>query len=146
MVVRRSLPHLFARSVPATLLIGVASLQIYLAHVRQILTPAKGGGFGLFSTVDKLETRNLRAYLIGDTGERPVTLDGLWGLLPRTLSLPNDAALRGVAQTLLTRAPGPSIVAVRVEVWLREFDSASGEARRVKLRELTVRRDDARAD
>jgi hypothetical protein len=132
--------------VPAGLLIAVALLQIYLAHVRHILTPAKGGGFGLFSTVDKLESRNLRAYLIGDTWERPVALDGLWGIMPRALSLPTDAALRVVAKTLLARAPAQPIVAARVEVWTRDFDSRSGQARRVKLRELTLRRDDARAN
>jgi hypothetical protein len=140
------LHRVLTRSAPAVLLIAVALLQIYLAHVRQILTPAKGGGFGLFSTVDKLETRNLRAYLVGDTWERPVKLDGLWGVMPRALSLPTDAALRDVAKVLLARAPGRPIVAARVEVWTREFDVRSGEARRVKLRELTLRRDDAGAD
>jgi hypothetical protein len=130
--------HLLARFAPAILLIAVAALQIYLAHVRGILTPAKGGGFGLFSTVDKLETRNLRISVIGATGEEPIGLDGLWGALPRVLSLPTDAALRGIARTILTRAQGRPVVAVRVEVWKRDFDSASGVARRIKLRELTV--------
>jgi hypothetical protein len=136
--VESSLHRRIARSAPAILLIAVALFQIYLAHVRQILTPAKGGGFGLFSTVDKLENRNFRAYMIGEVSERPIELEGLWGRLPRVLSLPTDAALRAIATTVLTRASGRSIVAVRVEVWKRDFDSTTGVARRIKLRELTL--------
>lgn len=136
--VRRSVPHLLARVAPAILLIAVAALQIYLAYVRGILTPAKGGGFGLFSTVDKLETRDVRVYVVGETSERPIGLEGLWGALTPALSLPTDARLRAVARTVLTRHFEQPIVAVRVEVWKRDFDSASGIARRIKLRELTL--------
>lgn len=116
----------------------MALLQIYLAHVRQILTPPKGGGFGLFSTVDRLETRVVRAYVIGEGWERPVALEASSESLPGTLSLPTEAALRSIARPLLTRSYPWPIVGVRVEVWKRDFDSASLRARRVKLRELTL--------
>ncbi len=49
-----------ARYLPPILLVLVAATQIYLADVRDLLTPARGGGFGLFSTVDKLRHRHLR--------------------------------------------------------------------------------------
>ena len=45
---RRSFRNVVTRYLPSILLVAVALLQIYLAAVRQILTPAKGGGFGLF--------------------------------------------------------------------------------------------------
>jgi hypothetical protein len=139
--VRRSFGNVVARYLPSILLIAVALLQIYLAAVRQILTPAKGGGFGLFSTVDKLETRDVRVYVVGETSERPIGLEALWGVLPPAMSLPTDARLRAVARTVLTRRFEQPTVAVRVEVWKRDFDSASGIARRIKLRELTLRED-----
>ncbi len=138
---RRSFRDVVARCLPSVLLVAVALLQIYLAAVRQLLTPAKGGGFGLFSTVDKLETRDVRIYVVGDSSERPIGLEGVWGALPPAMSLPTDARLRAVARTVLSRGFQPPIVAVRVEVWKRDFDSASGMARRIKLRELTLRED-----
>ena len=138
---RRSFRNAVARYLPAILMIAVALLQIYLAAVCQILTPAKGGGFGLFSTVDKLETRNVRVYAVGETSERPIGLEGFWGALPPAMSLPTDARLRAVARTVLSRGLQPPLVAVRVEVWKRDFDSAGGIARRIKLRELTLRED-----
>ena len=134
----RSAHDLLARSLPAALLIAVAVVQIDLAYVRQLLTPAKGGGFGLFSTIDKLETRSLRAYAIGETREQPITLEALRSELPRARSLPSDAALDTIARTLLARSHPRPIVAVRVEVWKPDFDPASGRVRRVKVRELTL--------
>lgn len=48
--------HLF---LPCVILILVACSQIYLTHSSALLTPAKGGGFGMFATVDKLTNRIL---------------------------------------------------------------------------------------
>jgi hypothetical protein len=60
------------------LLIMVACLQLYFAHFHH-LTPWKGGGFGMFSTIDSQKNRFLRCYLITDEGDIPVEV-------PRTMT------------------------------------------------------------
>ena len=50
---------------PITLLVLIASLQFVLAHTKD-LSPWKGGGFGMFSTVDSPGARKLRVYLVGE--------------------------------------------------------------------------------
>lgn len=57
------------------LLCGVALLQIYNAHYHN-LTPWKGGGFGMFSTVDSVSARYVHCYLIDGDTERAVSLPG----------------------------------------------------------------------
>jgi len=53
-------------------LIGVALTQIALAHTRD-LTPWKGGGFGMFASVDLLSYRPIKAEF--DTDEGPIPVD-----------------------------------------------------------------------
>jgi len=59
------------------LLCVVAAVQLYLVDSRS-LSRWKGGGFGMFTTVDSPSARFLRVYLISETGEVPV-------LIPRKL-------------------------------------------------------------
>jgi hypothetical protein len=59
--------------VAPAILIVLACRQLYLAHSHH-LTPWKGGGFGMFATLDRNENRLLRCYLITDQGEIPVEL------------------------------------------------------------------------
>jgi hypothetical protein len=56
-------------AVPA-LLVVVASVQIYFAKSHD-LTPWKGGGFGMFSTVDSTPARWIRWYASADGRETP---------------------------------------------------------------------------
>ena len=70
-------------------LVVIASVQFYLAQTHG-LSPWKGGGFGMFSTVDSPGERFLRVYLITDDGEIPVMVpDHLRGeeFFVRTLPL-----------------------------------------------------------
>jgi hypothetical protein len=55
------------------LLIAIACVQLFLA-TTQALTPWKGGGFGMFSTVDTGEARFLRIYLIEQGVETAVVI------------------------------------------------------------------------
>jgi len=56
------------------LLITIALFQIYTARMHG-LTPWKGGGFGMFSTVDSGGARFLRIYVTNESGEViPVSL------------------------------------------------------------------------
>ncbi len=66
---RDRVSQLVLSHLPALLLILVALVQIGLAWGGGRLNPDKGGGFGMFSTVDRLNHRHLRAYRIGPEGE-----------------------------------------------------------------------------
>jgi hypothetical protein len=52
-------------------LIVVALTQITLAHTRD-LTPWKGGGFGMFASVDLLSYRPVQAEFVTDAGPVPI--------------------------------------------------------------------------
>jgi hypothetical protein len=55
------------------LLCGIALAQLLFAHFSS-LSPWKGGGFGMFSTVDSPGARFLRIYLVTPQGNLPVTI------------------------------------------------------------------------
>jgi hypothetical protein len=135
---------------PVALATVVGMSQIYLAH-RANLTPAKGGGFGLFSTFDKLENRNFRAYLITPKQEIPFVIprnlpadEPLRKPIQRSASLPIDRHLRVIVDDLLSKPyqqAGKSSVdvkGVRVEVWKMAFEPATLKASRVKIAELSA--------
>ena len=53
----------------------MAISQIYITHSDRLLTPAKGGGFGMFSTVDKLNNRIVLVYGLFDNQRVKVNVD-----------------------------------------------------------------------
>ena len=129
---------------PAVLL-GVAATQVY--HVRANgLTVWRGGGFGMFSTVDGPSQRLLRAYLLVQGKEVPVTV-------PRDLArlnavariLPTPDRLRALGAELLAvvRSSIPETrqnqkLAVRIEVWRLAFDPSTSRLEPSKFREAVV--------
>ncbi|NEO91587.1 MAG: hypothetical protein F6K56_15635 [Moorea sp. SIO3G5] len=70
---------LFKYGVPS-LLATVALVQQYASH-QLSLTPWKGGGFGMFSTVDSPAARFLRIYIVTDEGKTQVKLPKWLGKL-----------------------------------------------------------------
>lgn len=132
-----------ARYLPALLLVIVACTQIHLASVRELLTPARGAGFGLFSTVDKLADRHLRIYWTDPSGDALASLPADPAIrrhIRMAASMPSEARLRALA-ALAVRTPEQALrTTLRVEVWKRAFDQDRLEARRVKIRELRVER------
>lgn len=158
-----------ARFLPAALLVVVALAQLYLAH-RHDLPAWKGGGFGMFATVDRLEYRMVHAYLITRDGAIPVPLQELPGidrLLQQSRATPHSSAPRRLARAIAQRrwqlargAPGAGaprvavpitgvaidadpvdVRSVRVEVWRPLFDSSRRLVRRHLLaRHLVERR------
>jgi hypothetical protein len=84
---------------PATLLL-VAGLQFYGVSAAD-LSPWKGGGFGMFSTVDSPASRMLRCYIATDSkvfnAEIPARLSRLAGI---ATSLPTEERLEALAQAL----------------------------------------------
>jgi hypothetical protein len=82
------------------LLCAVACLQIFLAMTKS-LSPWKGGGFGMFSTVDSPDARFLRIYLINGNEETAVLLPDHLKTLGRELqTIPSAALASDLAQRL----------------------------------------------
>ena len=109
------------------LLLGVAAVQIPLAKLW-ILTPWRGGGFGMFSTLDSSSYRPVRAYAVGDDWERRLKLpQDLSGPLYAAACLPTDGRLRDLARRVAARlrTGKRTVRAVRVEVWKTAFDPAT---------------------
>jgi hypothetical protein len=83
-------------------LVAVALVQIVRAHVVG-QSAWKGGGFGMFSTVDSSGARFFRAYLIKDGLQLAVPIpDRLEDLVHRTKIVPTDENLQLIADELAT--------------------------------------------
>jgi hypothetical protein len=138
---RFGLPFPFLRDhLPALLLVLVALAQVCLTWGGGRLNPDKGGGFGMFSTVDRLNHRHFRACLIGPEGEKVLDVPAGHPLRPsirRATSFPSDGHLREVASLL---AQEQSTSAIRVEVWKHAFDPSSLQVRPLQVAALTAGR------
>lgn len=121
---------------PSTILVCVALLQIQLGYFGARLTPSKGGGYGLFSTVDKQPNRQVRIYLTGRDGERAVSLPGkhrFEDAVYRARAYPTDERLGALAEVLAAEAGGGNVQGLRVEVWKLAFDASTLTVRRVPV-------------
>jgi RNase H-fold protein (predicted Holliday junction resolvase) len=82
------------------LLVAVALVQLHVSRTTW-LTPWKGGGFGMFSTVDSPGARFLRIVLETDTGYVRVGVPArLQRDAARLREAPNETALRALAEKL----------------------------------------------
>ena len=129
-------------SLPALLLVVVALVQIQLTR-STALTPWKGGGFGMFSTIDNAAHRRLRVWLIGDSVLALTQPEGLGRSVWRALTLPSDGSLAAVADRAADRY-GPDVDelhAIRVEVWSRTYDRETLQPSFRGLRALEVQLD-----
>lgn len=89
------------------LLCVIACAQIYYAMTGS-LSPWKGGGFGMFSTVDSPDARFLRVYLINGNEEIPVLVpDSLKTLAREAQTIPNRALLSKLADRMARGTWGP---------------------------------------
>jgi hypothetical protein len=125
---------------PPALLVFVALIQITLTQ-RADLDPWKGGGFGMFSSLDRIASRQLRASMLAGSQwvpfrvPRSSTFD-----MRRATSMPTDAALDHFAELMIALDPPEHIRAIRVEVLklvgnaeTREFGFSLINARTVEL-------------
>ena len=112
---------------PSALLVGVASVQIVLAHTSG-LSAWKGGGFGMFASTDAGATRHLHAFVLRPGLRREVRPpESLAEQVERTLTLPTQARLRALAAEI-AEIPTPdhgSPAAVEIQVWHTRFDPES---------------------
>ena len=112
----------------APALLALAALaQLALARAGP-LTPWKGGGFGLFSCVDKLEDRVLLVWRETPGGDEPLPVHQRDHQVLEALAFPSQRLLQRLGERLAAEQEGGG--ALRIEVWKRAFDRASGQCRR----------------
>ena len=126
-----------AAVLPVLLLALVALNQIRIARSTD-MTAWKGGGFGMFSTLDRPQARQVRVHLVGGGRDIPFAVPAEFTSLAESAKTrPTEEKLirlgREIAATLGQRLPG--LETVRVEVWRRSLDLDSGEIRTSKWRE-----------
>lgn len=123
------------------LLTLLACIQLVLG-LRFDLTPWKGGGFGMFSTVDRPRARQVRCNLVGGNNDVPLAIPAeLSDLSESVKTNPTGRKMkrlgRRIADTVEDRLPG--LETVRVEVWKRTLDLDSGAIKTEKWREAAYR-------
>ena len=125
---------------PVAILIFFALLQIDRA-TRHAQSPWNGGGFGMFSTNDRVNLRHLRAYAIRDGEEDLLKLGPrLQARVKAVTSFPAETRLIALGRELAEFETLEGATAVRVEVWRTRFDSGTSTAHLEKVREATYRK------
>ena len=127
------------RNAPALLLAVVAACQIALAKVAD-LTPWKGGGFGMFATLDHSAYRRLDVVMEGT--ERSEALEippSLEAVAARAASFPAEWMLRSLAEGVADRERRyqRSLSRVTITVWRTDFDRSTLGASEQPLRVFT---------
>ncbi len=101
--------HRVAVFLPVIVLCGVATLQSYDVRAHH-LSPWKGGGFGMFSTVDSVRARFIRARVRVDGRELPVALPRALRPIARSVrAMPQPDRLASLARDLM-EAPWVELV------------------------------------
>ena len=127
------------RTAPAFLLAVVAVVQIGLARTAD-LTPWKGGGFGMFATLDHNAYRRLDVVMEGP--ERSEALEippSLETAAARAAAFPAAWMLRSLAEGVAERERRHlrSVSRVTITVWRTEFDRRTLGASERPLRVFT---------
>ena len=113
-----------SRLVPPLLLFVVAVIQIALARTSD-LTPWKGGGFGMFATLDHAAYRAVD--IVVDAPDRSEALEvpeSLETAVARAAAYPADWLLRALAEGVAARERRRQrpVSRVTLTVWRTDFD------------------------
>jgi hypothetical protein len=106
---------------PAAALFTIAFLQIGLAKLAY-LSPWKGGGFGMFSSI---EIRTTRIFVLSESGDEEINIALSQEILAdRARQFPSDSNLLELAVAVAAREKryGRNPHTVRIEVWRSEFN------------------------
>ena len=128
-------------ALPAVLLAVVAATQIVLTQV-QMLSPWKGGGFGMFSTLDERPFRYVRMFVRApERSEELAVPPSLEELAASAEILPSDFQLDRLARAVVAREHrrGQPADEVRIDVWRVEFAAGSLAPRDHLLRRYEFR-------
>jgi len=128
-----------AIALPTVLLLVVASTQMMLARTA-LLSPWKGGGFGMFASVDGLPFRWVRLYVTApERSEELAVPASLEDQAHRVVTCPHPAAVQGLARAVMARERryGRPIGTVRIEIWRADI-SRSLDVSETLIRQMTV--------
>ena len=126
--------------IPGALLAFVAALQIALTHVTS-LSPWKGGGFGMFASLDGGSFRAVRVFVEAAGHSQEIDPDpGMAESVGKAALFPSDRMTFRLAQDIARdeRDYGRAVDAVRIQVWRVEFAHRSLAPTYRLLRERTV--------
>ncbi len=118
------------------LLVIVAGTQIVLARTAG-MTPWKGGGFGMFSTLDHGAYRGVEAVIEGPNRSEALEIPpSLEELAARAATCPTDWLLRQLAERIVARERRyeRSVSRVTLTAWRTEFDRVTLRANERTLR------------
>ena len=119
----------------------VALTQIGLAR-RAGLSPWKGGGFGMFSTLDARPHRHLRIHVEGAGLPEELGVPA-WAQVQASVveTLPTDAHFERLGRAVVAheQARGRAPNRVRLELWRDEHDAVTLRPTSRKLREYVWR-------
>jgi hypothetical protein len=133
------IPTRLAIALPPALLVLVAATQMTLARTAG-LSPWKGGGFGMFASVDGTPFRGVRLFVEApDRSEEIAVPPSLEDAAQRVATFPHERALTALATRVIARERRQNrpVERVRVEVWRADF-SPTLDATRTRMRALTV--------
>jgi hypothetical protein len=123
--------------IPLIAMVLIAFYQIYITHTNRYLNPDKGAGFGLFSTVDKLNNRILLVYGYFDTTKVQINIPKndpqykkyLKKIWLDAQSYPTDQHLTAVAEELMHLKFSKVPDELYLEVKKCVFDTESADVR-----------------
>ena len=127
---------MLARLLPSALLVIVAVIQIVLARTTG-MTPWKGGGFGMFSTLDHGAYRGVDAVIEApDRSEALEMPSSLEEIAARAAACPTDRLLRQLAEGIVARERRHErrVSRVTLTAWRTEFDRVTLRANERTLR------------
>lgn len=137
------IPRRSAVFLPTALLLVVASVQMVLARTA-LLSPWKGGGFGMFASVDGLPFRWVRVYVSAPERSEELAIPAsLVDPANRLATWPHQTAIERFARAVIARERrrGRPVESVRVEVWRADI-SPSLDVSETLIRRATIAVDD----
>lgn len=128
-------------AVSPLLLAITAASQILLAHVAH-LSPWKGGGFGMFASLDHAPFRGID--IVVEAPDRSEALEisaSIEEAAARAATFPSDHRLTQLALAVVARERrrNQAVETVKLEVWRHEFDPKSLRATERRLRTFSYR-------
>lgn len=123
-------------AIPALVLVAVAGAQIYMARALH-LTPWKGGGFGMFSTLDHVPHRSLRVFVEAPRRSEGIEIPpSIEDVATRAVLFPTEAWCLRVAEAVVAREQryDRPVHRVRVEIVKEDIDRVSLAANFALLR------------
>jgi hypothetical protein len=125
-----------SKYLPPALLVLIAVIQVGLTQAFE-LTAWKGGGFGMFSTLDHGAYRGVDVVVEGpDRSESLAIPPSLETIAARVAAFPTEWLLRELAEGVVAREQRyqRAVSRVSVTVWRTDFDRATLHATEQPLR------------